>query len=94
MPIIKSAKKQMRQNKKNQAKNLKNKKLMKKSIKNMDTLIKSKKADEAKAELPKTFSVIDSCEKKNILHKNNAARKKARLNKLVNNLTKPAQSAE
>ena len=34
----------------------------------------------------KTFSLIDKAVKKNILHKNNGANKKSRINKLVKNI--------
>ena len=38
-----------------------------------------------KASLNKAFSLIDKAVKKNVLHKNNGANKKSRINKLVKN---------
>jgi ribosomal protein S20 len=44
--------------------------------------------DKAAKILPKVVSSIDTCTKKNLLHKNNAARKKSRLQKMLNNKDK------
>jgi len=41
-------------------------------------LIKEKKFKDAEAQLSKVYKVIDTCDKKNILHKNTAARLKAK----------------
>jgi len=82
MPVTKSAKKKMKQDivrtERNQSVRTKLKSFMKKVI----VLSKTDKA-EAKKLLPKAFSVIDTASKKNLIHKNNAARKKSRLAKLV-----------
>lgn len=79
MPVIKSAKKQMRQAIKRKAQNLplksKVKTLMKKGLK----LIKEGKLEEIKKDLPHIYSVVDTACKKHLLHKNTAARKKSRL---------------
>ena len=45
--------------------------------------IKEGKVAEAKANLSSVFASIDSASSKNIIHKNNAANKKARLSRLV-----------
>lgn len=79
MPVIKSAKKQMRQAIKRKARNLplksEVKTLMKKGLK----LIKEGKLEEIKKVLPHIYSVIDTACKNHLLHKNTAARKKSRL---------------
>ena len=82
MPIIKSAKKKARQAlthyDRNQATRTKVKTYMKKVL----TLSKGKPED-AKKLLQEAYSVIDTACKKNILHANNAARKKSRLARAV-----------
>lgn len=82
MPITSSAKKAMRQAKIRTERRKPYKSLLKSSLKKIEILAKSDK-DAAKKELSKVYSVIDKAAKKNILHKNNAARKKSRLSKLV-----------
>ncbi len=46
-------------------------------------LVKEGKVEEAKKLLPEVYSIIDTACKKNIIHKNNASRKKARLAKAL-----------
>ena len=66
MPVTKSARKKLRKDKKRELRNKKLKNLLKKSIK------------EAKRE---TISLADKAAKKNIIHKNKAARIKSSLAK-------------
>lgn len=98
MPIIKSAKKQLRQNKKNKARNDHFKSLFTESRKSFEKAIKEndlKKAKEIfvnqKDKDGKTIkawlqAVIDKLVKKNIIHKNNASRKKSKYSKMLKNL--------
>lgn len=86
MPIIKSAKKQMRQNAKRHARNVPVKSKLKTLVKNMQATIKDGKVEEAVKNLPMVFSIIDTACKKNLIHKNNAARKKSGLAKALNAL--------
>ena len=83
MPIIKSAKKRVRQTIKRRARNYARRSRLKTAIKNTLTAISDKKADEAKKLLPGAYREIDLAAKNAILHKNNAARKKARLARLL-----------
>lgn len=78
MPIIKSAIKRNRQNEKRRLRNRAVRERMKTLIKN---LLKTAKEDPKKAAefLPKVYSSIDTACKKNLIHKNNAARKKSRV---------------
>lgn len=46
-------------------------------------LVKEGKVEEAKKLLPEVYSIIDTACKKNIIHKNNASRKKARIAKAL-----------
>lgn len=82
MPIIKSAKKKARQALKHYERNKGVRTQVKTFIKKILVLSKDK-PEEAKKLLPKAFSVIDTACKKKLLPKNNAARKKARLSRLI-----------
>lgn len=86
MANSKSAIKRIRINKKNRIQNLFYKSAVKTTIKTffkqLETYKKSKNLDDkvkATAILSIAYSFIDKATKKNILHKNTAARKKARL---------------
>ena len=86
MPIIKSAKKRMRQNVKRRAWNFPVRSELKSLFKKVLVLIKDGKAEEAQKLMPKVYSIIDMACKKQILHPNNAARKKSRLARALNDL--------
>jgi small subunit ribosomal protein S20 len=99
MPIIKSAKKQLRQNKKNKARNDHFRALYRESRRSFEEAIKNKDANAAKeifinekSKDGKTTkaglqSLVDKLAKKNIIHKNNAARKKARFVKMIKEIS-------
>lgn len=82
MPVIKSAKKKARQaivrTERNKATRTKVKTFMKKVV----TLSKTN-LEEAKKVLPLAYSAIDTAQKKNIFHRNNAARKKSLLARTI-----------
>ena len=88
MPIIKQAIKRVKQTKVRTARNKQCDHHMKSMIKLILGYIHKKDFDKANKILPKVISAIDTCSKKNILHKNNAARKKARVQKALNSLQK------
>lgn len=79
MPIIQSAKKRARQAKVREARNKVTKQNMRKAIRELtdDAKAGGKNAGEL---FKKAQSAIDTAVKKNLLHKNTAARKKSRLN--------------
>ena len=82
MPIKKSAKKADKRSIKNRATNLQHKTAMKNTIK---SLKKAVAKGENTAELVvKAQKLIDKAAKHNIVHKNNASRKKSRLMAMVN----------
>ena len=83
MPLIKSAIKRARQNTVRHDRRKPVKTYMKTMMKKMEDTVKAGKKDEAAKLLPETYKAIDMAAKINILHKNNAARKKARMAKLV-----------
>ena len=82
MPIIKSAKKAVRGSLKKKAFNDRRKRTMKEIIKKIE---KTAKIDKTGAEkmLSSAYQAIDKAAKKGVIKKNNAARKKARLTRLV-----------
>ena len=86
MPITKSAKKALRQNKSRRARNLKQSRLFKDEIKALKKLIAAKDKKSAVEILPKVYKTVDKAVKTNILNKNTAARLKSRLKKAVNKL--------
>ena len=77
MPIIASAKKQLRQNIKNKSRNDRTKSLYREARVTFEKAIKSADKKAATDLLPKLYSTIDTLNKKNLIHKNNAARKKS-----------------
>ncbi len=77
MPITKSAKKALRQSKKRALRNKKRKKQIKEGIKSFSKHPTTKT-------LKTAISLIDRAVKKNIFHKNKAARMKSRLTKQLN----------
>ena len=86
MPIIESAKKRVRSSQKKKKVNRQWKDRVKNAIKDYEKLIENNKVEEAEEKLNETKSVIDKAVKNNILHKNNAARKKSRLSKMLNEI--------
>lgn len=84
MPIIKSAMKQLRKSIKAKKSNTARKDETRKTVKTLEKFLKEKKTDEAKKKLQEAYSKIDRLAKKNLIHKNTAARKKARLTKNLN----------
>ena len=79
MPIIQSPKKQTKQAKVREARNKVTKKNMRSAIKEL--MVDAKDGGKNAAELfKKVQSTIDTAVKKNLIHKNAAARKKSRLN--------------
>ncbi len=86
MPITKSAKKALRQNKKRRACNIRQKNAFKDITKNIKKLALENKKKEAEKLLSKAYKSIDKAYKTGIIKKNTAARKKSRLTKLINRI--------
>ena len=84
MPITKSAKKALRQNKKRRVHNLEIKTHFKSEVRALKKLVADKKIDEAKAQLPKVYQALDKSAKTHVIDKNTASRLKSRLTRLVN----------
>jgi ribosomal protein S20 len=85
MPLLKHAKKKLKQDK---VRTIRNKK-----VKNAFKLSVKKAKDGANEKTVSTaFKAIDKAVKKNIIHKNKAARMKSSLSKLVGGKSKPAST--
>ena len=82
MPITQSAKKAIRVSLRKKAFNDSKKRAMKEIIKKIEKIVKSDKIAAAKI-LSSAFAIIDKAAKRGVIKKNNAARKKARLARLV-----------
>ncbi len=88
MPIKKAGFKALRQSKKRSARNLKIKNRLKKLAKDSKKTIDAKKNDEAKKLVLQSIKEIDRAISKGIIKRNTGARKKSRLMKKLNALTK------
>ena len=84
MPIIKSAKKALRQNIKRRKVNVKRKTELKSVIKQFKKLVAEKKKEEAQKYLSSVYKKLDKSAKVDLIKKNKASRLKSRLSKLIN----------
>ena len=82
MPITQSAKKAIRGSLRKKAFNDARKRAMKEIIKKIEKIAKADKAEALKM-LSGAFQAIDKAAQKGVIKKNNAARKKARLSRLI-----------
>ena len=76
----------MKQNNRARARRFPVRNTMKTLFKNELALIKDGNLEDALKYLPKVYSIIDTACKKKIIHPNNAARKKSRLARAINEL--------
>ncbi len=81
MPVIKSAKKRLKQNEKLRVLNLGYKRRMKRVVKEIRDLVKEGKKKDAKKLLPQAYKIIDKAVKRGVIKENTGARKKSRLTK-------------
>lgn len=88
MPNTKSAKKALKVSEKKRSRNRHFLALLKEAVKSFEAEIKSEAKDSAKIDkaLSLVYSRIDTLEKKNVIHKNNAARKKSAFAKIVHSV--------
>lgn len=89
MPITKSAKKALKVNEKRRSRNRHFLAIYKESVKSLEKLMKADKKDpkELLVALSEVYSRIDTLEKKNILEKNTAARRKSSFAKIVKSVS-------
>lgn len=83
MPIIKSAKRNIRGSARKAVYNTRRSKAMKEVVKEVRTLIAGKDKKAAEALLSKAYKAIDKAAKGNTIKKNTADRKKSRLAKAI-----------
>lgn len=91
MPVMKSAKKRLRQNVKRHLRNRAHKSALKTQMKKFLTVLKEGKMQAAEEELRLTVKKIDKSAATGILHKNTASRKKSRLTKKLNQIKASSQ---
>lgn len=92
MPIIKSAKKALRQNIVRRARNAKVKENVRALAKKLAKIVASKNAEEIKKTLILAIKAVDKAAKNHIIPKNTASRKKSLLAKTANSgLKQPAE---
>ncbi len=83
MPQRKSAIKELRKNHTKRMHNMDIRSDLKRTIKQFLSLIQDKKKDEAQTALKILFKKVDKAAKENVLHKNTAARRKARFSRTL-----------
>lgn len=84
MPNIKSAAKRARQNITREKRNRRIKSMLKTSIRRFEESLESGDMTEARVKLDTAVRQIDKAAAKGVVHKNNAARKKSRLSRMLN----------
>lgn len=83
MPIIKSAKKALRQNKTRRTRNVKKIMAYKAMVKDFRKLVASGKKDDAKKLLPRVYQTLDKATKSGVIKKNKASRLKSNTTRLL-----------
>lgn len=86
MPVIKSAIKKLRQDRKHEKQNDLLRNDLRKALREVKKIKSGKSASKA-------ISIIDKASKNNIIHKNKASRLKSSISKIVKPLAKSAKSA-
>ena len=89
MPIIKSARKRVKVAAKANNRNARTKRTLKEALKSFTTALQSGKPEEVSKAQSKVLSAIDTAAKKNVIHKNKAARIKSQMSKLLTVKTSP-----
>ncbi|KKS16310.1 MAG: 30S ribosomal protein S20 [Parcubacteria group bacterium GW2011_GWB1_41_6] len=83
MPIIKSAKKALRQSEKRKKRNLKRKEAFRDVLKKIKKLAAAKELEKAKQLVPLAYKALDKAAKTGVVKKNMASRKKSKLMKVL-----------
>lgn len=83
MPIIRSAKKALRQSQRHAAKNRKVKEAVRIAVKAYQKLVANKSIEEAGKLLSRVYQVLDKAAKRGVIKPNKAARLKSRLSQLI-----------
>lgn len=88
MPIIKSAAKRVKQAQKRQTRNSQTKRTLRESTKALEAAVTTKNTKKLPELLANVYGAYDTAVKKNLVHKNKAARKKSYYSNLVKNVSK------
>lgn len=91
MPVIKSAKKALKQSRKKRIFNLRRLKKMRALIKQVRQSVIENKKDEALKLISETYKAIDKAAKRGVIKNNNANRKKSRLAKAIGKIPAPSK---
>lgn len=83
MPIVKAAIKHLRKSEKRRAVNRNAKDRLKAAMKEMMKLAQAKKLDEFSKRMPEVMALVDKAAKNNLIHPNNADRKKSKLARVL-----------
>ena len=94
MPVIKSAQKRMRVSERQRLRNKSVRSLCKTNIIKAEKLIFSGELEEAQKAVVAAISSLDKAAEKGIIHPNNAARRKSRLMKKLNEVQPPSSVEE
>ena len=94
MPVIKSAKKRVRQTAKATARNMRIKKSLREAVKHLQTAIDKRDHKKIKQTQSQVDSILDTAAKKKLFHKNKVARKKSQVAKTVKAATKKSVSSK
>ena len=86
MPILKHAIKKMKQDAKKTRRNNVYRNRLTTRMKELEQAVHDKQADKLPELLKSVYSIIDTAQKKNLIKKNNAARKKSRMARLVDSV--------
>ena len=87
MPQRRTAKKDLRQNKKRRQRNLETKQSVREAIKKLKKAVDSKDASAREKALTEVYKILDKAASKKTIHRNKASRKKSRLAKLLKKTT-------
>ena len=87
MPQRRTAIKALRVSRKRRFNNLDIKTDIKKTVKKFQSLLTAKNKEEAAKVLPVLYKKFDKAAKRNVLHKNTAARRKSTFSKLLSDIT-------
>jgi len=89
----KSAKKRIRQNDKKRIRNRHIRTTLRSAMKRFEQTLEKQNAEELKALLDKTISIVDTAASKGIIHKNKAARHVSRISRKVSSLLTASPNA-
>ena len=92
MPVTKSAQKRMRADEGKRLRNKSARSLAKTNITKAERLVFSNEIDSAQKAVVTAISSLDKASEKGIIHPNNAARRKSRLMKKLNEVLAPSKT--